>query len=377
MTLFKIFKAFFTPNKTTDPGLQQADPGSINQSLSIHQPNTITAQTGYPDKALYKELEQAYYQYFIGVNSLLKLDLNKFEQQVLSLLEKNFHENPQTIASQIPRLPDITPKLIHILRNDNFNWHEVAQLISRDPVLLVEIVKLANSSRFNLQASKDRLEHILVQLGLLEVRKVIMQTALKPIMLFEGGYFLKQSGSKIWEHSLHTAAVCQIIAQQQDQDPFKAYLSGLLHNLGMAIVVKKMNSIKEFKEAPRSILFKQQILRLCRHLSVLIVQSWGINEDVIQAIKDQVNGSYSADGSKPADGSYSAKGSKPAEGSIPAEGSNQLKTPLGQILYQASAVSMQYELEAAGRWSADRVSEAQSQKLYEQLKTELELANIS
>lgn len=340
MALFKRLKSFFIPgSKPRYSGSRQPAPERSD--------NRFTEQTSdWPDTVLYHDLEQTYYQYFIGVNTLMELELNPFEQDVLQRLENIFEENPQTLAEQIPRLPDITPKLLHLLRTNDFSWKEIASLISRDPVLLLEVLKLANSSRFNLQASEDRLEHVLVQLGLLEVRKVIMKTALKPIMLFEGGHFLKHCGTKIWEHSVKTGSVCQLIALQQKQDAFDAYLSGLLHNLGMTIVVQKMNSIEKLTDAPRSLLFKKQLLGLSKRLSVLIAQSWELQPPVIQAISDQT------------------------------DELNNNKSILGQILLQASAVSMQHTLESVSRWSINSNSESTEQIVYNQLKPELDALSI-
>ena len=337
MALFTFITTLFSKNnKTSDSQLNRAVKPASKQS--VHK-----SDISWHEKAYYHELEQTYYQYLIGVNSLLELELNEFEQQVLMLLGNSLQENNQSLAEQIPRLPVITPKLIHLLRGDDFNWKEVAQLTAQDPVLLVEIIKLANSSRFNLQASDDKLEHILMQLGLLEVRKVIMKTALKPIMLFTGGHFIKHSGSKIWVHSIKTAEVCQLLAQQQKLDPFEAYLGGLLHNLGMTIVIKKMDSIKDFNQVPCSIHFMQQILSISRRFSVLISQSWEINSRVVQAIADQ------------------------------SEQPEQIKSPLGQLLNQAVTISMQHTLEENHRWKKDSVLNDSEGMNYNQIKNELDL----
>ena len=341
MFLFRQLKSFFvSDNKTgSSDSTRHQDTDQVKPAFPIQSVN-------WPDNRVYHDLEQAYYQYFIGVNSLLEMEPNSFEQNVLDSLEKFFQPGEQKLAIQIPRLPEITPKLLHLLRTNDFSWKEVAQIMARDPVLLMQIINLANSPRFNLQASVDKLDDILVQLGLLEVRKVIMKTALKPIMLFEAGFFLKHSGSKIWEHSVKTASVCELIAQLKKQDPFEAYLSGLLHNLGMILVVKVMNSVDDLKDAPRSVFFKEQLLSLSKRLSVLVAQSWDINPPVIQAIQDQVN-----DAGEP-------------------------ETALGQTLYQANFISMRHTLEAAERWPEDAETEGSMQMLYSQLKPKLDALSI-
>jgi len=272
------------------------------------------------NQILFKQLEDKYYQYFIGVNSLLKLDLNTFEIEVIKSLENTIEYN-NSLADDIPRLPDIIPKLIHLFRNDDFTWQEAAYLISQDPVLLVGIIKVANSSRYNLQVKDEELENILMQLGLLEVRKVMMKVALKPILLVEGGHFLKHSGTKIWIHSVKTAEACHTLAKLYQYDPFDAYLAGLIHNLGMAIVVQKMNAIKEFKNVPRSILFKEKLLNLSKLLSVKIAYNWEIDPDIVHALEEQMQ-----------------------------EDAIDIQSPLGKMLYEATAVSMKYVLVGEHRW---------------------------
>ncbi len=336
MSLFKQLKSFFISGRKRR--YSASSPFDSGRSINRYTEHSLY----WPDTTLYQELEQSYYQYFIGVNTLMELELNDFEQDVLQRLENIFQQNSQALAEQIPRLPDITPKLLHLLRTRDFHWKDIAALILRDPVLLLEVLKLANSSRFNLQASEDKLEHVLVQLGVLEVKKVVMKTALKPIMLIESGYFLKHSGCKIWEHSVKTASACQLIAQKQKQEPFDAYLTGLLHNLGMTIVVQTMNSVQDLRDAPRSLLFKGRLLKLSKRLSVLIAQNWGLQQPIVQAIFEQT------------------------------DEFTEHKSVLGQILYQANTVCMQHTLESVGRWPSAGNSETTAQMAYNRLKPELD-----
>ena len=269
---------------------------------------------------LFFQLEDKYYQYFIGVNSLLDLKLNSFEASVIASLEKTI-KLEHSIADEIPRLPEIVPKLIHLLRTDDFAWKDVADLIATDPVILVGIIKIANSSMYNLQIKDDKLDLILAQLGLQEVREVIMKVALKPIMLVEGGHFLNHSSEKIWDYSVKSAVACRILAKKYKQEIFDAYLAGLLSNIGMTIVIKKMNEIKEFKSAPRSVQFKEQLLKLSKQLSIKIAYNWELDPNVILALAEQMFSN-----------------------------AREVQSPLGIILYEGTAVSMEYILVNENRW---------------------------
>ncbi|WP_214660526.1 HDOD domain-containing protein [sulfur-oxidizing endosymbiont of Gigantopelta aegis] len=288
-------------------------------------------QLSWPEQNqdLCNELEDTYYQYFIGVNSLLNTQLNTFEQNVINSLEKALKQN-YAFAEDIPRLPDVIPRLIHLFRDTNFTWKEVAHEIALDPVFLVGIVKIANSPAYNLQAEADQLEHILVQLGLQEVKKVMMKVALKPILDVEGGYFLKHSGTKIWVHSIKSAEACASLANSYHEEVFNAYLVGLIHNLGQTIIVTKMNDAEDFS-VPRSLLFKEQLLDIAKQISLIIAQSWDMDESIIDALNEQ-------------------RYKNPAE----------IKSALGQILCEGSAVSKQHILVFENRWqiTVDRAEDS-------------------
>ena len=317
MGLINRLKSFFLSNNKA----VHLSASSIAQLVAIDRSKTPKIPIWLENNEdLFFQLEDKYYQYFIGVNSLLDLKLNSFEASVIASLEKTI-KLEHSIADEIPRLPEIVPKLIHLLRTDDFAWKDVADLIATDPVILVGIIKIANSSMYNLQIKDDKLDLILAQLGLQEVREVIMKVALKPIMLVEGGHFLNHSSEKIWDYSVKSAVACRILAKKYKQEIFDAYLAGLLSNIGMTIVIKKMNEIKEFKTAPRSVQFKEQLLKLSKQLSIKIAYNWELDPDVILALAEQMFSN-----------------------------AREVQSPLGIILYEGTAVSMEYILVNENRW---------------------------
>ena len=321
MELINRLVSFFLPDNKKIPTLststEQIDAIDSNES------SNESISPGWPEnnKGLYSQLEDKYYQYFIGVNSLLELSLNPFEVKVIESLEKSIKQD-HSLAEEIHRLPAIVPKLLHLFRSDDFVWKDVADLIASDPIILVGIINVANSPLYHLEVKNEQLENILTQLGLSEVRKVTMNVALKPIMSFEGGYFLKHSGTKIWDHAAKSAEASRILAELYKQDPFDAYLAGLLSNLGMALVVQKMNKIKEFTNAPQSLQFKNELLKLSKQLTVKIADNWDICPSVILALKEQT---------------YNDETKK-------------IASPLGAILYEAIAVSMKHTLVSENCW---------------------------
>ncbi len=344
MGLIDRLKSFFPSNNKA----VHISGSSIAQLVAVDSSKTPKIPIWLENNEdLFFQLEDKYYQYFIGVNSLLDLKLNSFEASVIASLEKTI-KLEHSIAEEIPRLPEIVPKLIHLLRTDDFAWKDVADLIATDPVILVGIIKLANSSMYNLQIKDDKLDIILARLGLQEVREVIMKVALKPIMLVEGGHFLNHSSEKIWDYSVKSAVACRILAKKYKQEVFEAYLAGLLSNIGMTIVIKKMNEIKEFKTAPRSVQFKEELLKLAKQLSIKIAYNWELSPTVILALAEQMFSN-----------------------------ARKVQSPLGVILYEGTAVSMEYILVNENRWiqnerTKNEMKETAFYEAYQQLEAYVE-----
>ncbi len=344
MGLIDRLKSFFPSNNKA----VHISGSSIAQLVAVDSSKTPKIPIWLENNEdLFFQLEDKYYQYFIGVNSLLDLKLNSFEASVIASLEKTI-KLEHSISDEIPRLPEIVPKLIHLLRTDDFAWKDVADLIATDPVILVGIIKLANSSMYNLQIKDDKLDIILARLGLQEVREVIMRVALKPIMLVEGGHFLNHSSEKIWDYSVKSAVACRILAKKYKQEIFDAYLAGLLSNIGMTIVIKKMNEIKEFKTAPRSVQFKEELLKLAKQLSIKIAYNWELSPTVILALAEQMFSN-----------------------------ARKVQSPLGVILYEGTAVSMEYILVNENRWiqnerTKNEMKETAFYEAYQQLEAYVE-----
>ncbi len=343
MEIINRIISFFFPQKNIK---SKQSTSVVPEKVVIAKEVSRTPLWSAQNRDLYTQLEDKYYQYFIGVSSLLDENLNPFEIKVIELLEKTVKQD-HSLAKDIPRLPGVVPKLLHLLRKDDFNWKEISDLIASDPVVLVEVIKLANSSAYNLNAKIEHLEHVLVQLGLLEVRVAIMKVSLKPIMIFEGGHFLKHSGTKIWDHAVNTAVASRTLAEIYKCDAFDAYLAGLLNYMGMVIVVKKMNAVKDFKEAPRSIQFQKKLMRLAKELSIKIAQNWEMQPSIISALTEQLESN-----------------------------TKQIKSTLGDVVYEGTTVSMEYILGNNNLWEKREETDDEEQDIpYYKAYEELDLMN--
>ena len=92
-----------------------------------------------------------YTAWLIGVNDFCDLAIELIlKANALDLLQQMVSGNLDTMQV-VPRLPAIVPQLMHSLKDDTIGIAQLAQQIKRDPVLVGEVIGLANSPYYRRQ----------------------------------------------------------------------------------------------------------------------------------------------------------------------------------------------------------------------------------
>ncbi len=263
-------------------------------------------------------IEHEYCAYLWGVNSPLDVPLNDFETQVLDGVD-GLLASADTVCDALPRLPDVLPKLMKALRDERASWEEIAQVVGQDALLVAEVLRLANSPCFRAAAKITCLEQVVMQLGLVGLREVVITVSLKPIMKLGGGHYYQHVGRKVWPQALSAAVACRSLALSLNGSRFEAYIAGLVHNVGMVLVVQTLQAISLDAEVPCSIQFRDQIQQSAKRLSCLIARQWDLPAASVQALQDQI------------------------------DPMTDRMSPLGRILQHASHLSMLQSLAREGR----------------------------
>jgi HD-like signal output (HDOD) protein len=149
----------------------------------------------------------------------------------------------------IPTIPAVLAPLLRYLQQpvEQLDVQKVTDMIAQDKSLAAQCLQMANSPLFGRWQRIDSLRGAIVGLGFHKVSDIAMSCGVLNMMPKDS------SGSGIdpvvfWEHSLGCALVCRHFARKISYpDPSKAYLAGLLHDLG--IIVNLWVMPKEFHEA--------------------------------------------------------------------------------------------------------------------------------
>jgi HD-like signal output (HDOD) protein len=131
----------------------------------------------------------------------------------------------------LPTLSTSFSRLVELAANPNVEMLDLAETIASDPVVMANVLRVANSSYMGLQRPVDDLPSAIIYLGMGEVKRIALSVGSLDVFRVkrEGGVLLK----RIWLHSLLTGLISQQIAALGQFDFVDdAYYSGLLHDLG-------------------------------------------------------------------------------------------------------------------------------------------------
>jgi HD-like signal output (HDOD) protein len=146
----------------------------------------------------------------------------------------------------IPTIPAVLAPLLRYLQQpmEQLDVQRVTDMIAQDKSLAAQCLQMANSPLFGHWRKVDSLRGAVVGLGFQRVSDIAMSCGVLNLMPSNSGL----DPVAFWEHSLGCALVCRHFARQISYpDPGKAYLAGLLHDLG--IIVNLWVLPKEFATA--------------------------------------------------------------------------------------------------------------------------------
>ena len=146
---------------------------------------------------------------------------------------------------QIPTIPAVLAPLLRYLEQpvEDIDIQKVTDVIAQDKALAAQCLRMANSPLFGRFQKIDSLRTAILGLGFQRVSDIAMSCGVLNLTPKDTGGI---DPVVFWEHSLGRALVCRHFARTISYpDPRKAYLAGLLHDLG--IVVNLWSFPEEFR----------------------------------------------------------------------------------------------------------------------------------
>jgi len=135
---------------------------------------------------------------------------------------------------QIPTIPSVLAPLLRYLQGplEQLDVQKVTEMIAQDKSLAAQCLQMANSPLFGRWQKVDSLRAAVVGLGFQRISDIAMSCGVLNMMPRDSGI----DPVAFWEHSLGCALVSRHFARKISYpDPGKAYLAGLLHDIGIIV----------------------------------------------------------------------------------------------------------------------------------------------
>lgn len=160
--------------------------------------------------------------------------------------------------NELPSLPAILFPVLNQLNgnSDEINLQKAVELIAHDSALSTQILHMANSPLFGSRRRVTTLRAAAITLGVSRLRDIVTSCGLMQLSPKTVGMDV----TSFWEHSLACALIARNFARKLSYpDPERAYLAGLVHDLG--ILVHMLLIPREFSKVFESASQSRQTLR--------------------------------------------------------------------------------------------------------------------
>jgi HD-like signal output (HDOD) protein len=183
----------------------------------------------------------------------------------------------------IPMLPASAQEIVGLAMDPNIEIPPIVKAVSKDPVLATRVVQLANSAFSASSKEITTINEAVVRLGTDLVRTVMTSTCMNALAADPKIY--GRYGRDYIDHSVGTAYVSWLIANDAGEEPAEAFLYGLLHDVGKLLVIKVARQAAHYSVEPPN-LEQMNALMAEKHaeFGAYLLKQWGLPSALLDPV---------------------------------------------------------------------------------------------
>jgi HD-like signal output (HDOD) protein len=194
--------------------------------------------------------------------------------------------------NSIPTVPAIIRPLLFYLERpaDQVEVQRIVDLVSCDEAISAQCLRVANSALYFRSREVKSVHGAIVVLGVRQIREILLSCSLLNLLPKDRWVL---DPMVFWEHSLGCALVSRFCAHKaRYRDPERAYLAGLLHDLGE--LVNMMSFQEEFGAATQLARSERIPLEQAERSALgfthcdtgkILAEHWRLPEDITEVIE--------------------------------------------------------------------------------------------
>jgi len=205
-------------------------------------------------------------------------------------LDKTAHRKQiEKFITRMPSLSTTVGKVMEICSRVDASPNELNKVISLDPVLTGQVLKLINSAYYSLVNKVTSLTRAITMLGLNTVKNMALSTAIiKSVSGVKKSRVLPVS--KFWAHSISVGVSAKLLAQAKDipvMEREEFFIAGLLHDLGKIPFGDEYADVIRLagdKQAPLIDVEREMLGIDKQEVGLMIAEKWKLSEALSQCI---------------------------------------------------------------------------------------------
>jgi len=194
-------------------------------------------------------------------------------------------------SAAVPSVPQVVTRFLEVIQDPNFDYEDLANLLSADPGMAGDLLRLTNSALFGVSRKITSLRRALTLLGPKRTRSLVL-----------GRYLVESVGrtdiaglnaAYFWRRSLVTAVLAARLARAQaSRRQEDVFICGLLSDIGLPVLAQALPA--EYKPiaaryAPNTAPFTDDDERAAvgvthGEVSAMVLSYWGLPEPVCTAV---------------------------------------------------------------------------------------------
>ncbi len=200
---------------------------------------------------------------------------------------------------ELPLLPSTAARVLHTCAKESCDAHELATLVQNDLWLAANVLRISNSAAYAPREPIVSLQQAIGRLGLSTLCSIAIAAAMKTEIFQVPGWesWLRD----LWMHSARTGAWAKEIARMRRKNVEGAFLCGLLHDAGRALLLKEASTLARTEGISFGIpdleVWSEEL-----HASAgaTLLEAWSMSTWLVNAVRDHHSCLETGEGSEQA-----------------------------------------------------------------------------
>jgi len=185
---------------------------------------------------------------------------------------------------ELPPLPATAAEVMSLCQQDTTDAAKLSAVIHRDQTIASNVLRVANSAAYAGQVPCASLQQAVSRLGMQLITEIAMAVAVRGRMFANPK--CAELLAALWKHSVLTGFYCKEIARMRRRNVEIAFLCGLLHDVGRAVLLNSVDRVLGKDELTLPIGYVLAAIAE-QHVpaGLLLAREWKLPDQIVEAIE--------------------------------------------------------------------------------------------